>query len=101
MIFCLLDISDTNVRAKPKGSEKSIFLKRHSEPKTTTAVENSGICNGETSAGGGFKFNFNINSPENETVTSEELLEEEDPAAVEKFKFVRSDNSFRFNFSNQ
>ena len=97
MIFGLFDISDTNVRAKPKGSEKSIFLKRHSEPKT--AAENS-VCNGETSAGGGFKFNFNINSPENEAVSSEELLEEDDPTAVEKFKFVRSDNSFRFNFSN-
>ena len=73
-------------------------MKRHSEPKTT--AENSGICNGETSAGGGFKFNFNVNSHENETVNYEELLEGYDPTAEEKFKFVRSDNSFRFNFSN-
>ena len=96
--YVLSFFSDTNVRAKPKGNEKSIFLKRHTEPQTAAGT-NSGICNGETS-GGGFKFNFNVNSSESETVKSEELLEEEDPAAVEKFKFVKSDNSFRFNFSN-
>ena len=89
--------SDTNVRAKPKGHEKCIFLKRHSEPQNVAT--NSGICNGETS-GGGFKFNFSVNSAENEIVKSEELLEEEDPAAVEKFKFAKTDNSFRFNFSS-
>ena len=90
------NISDTNVRAKPKGCEKSIFLKRHLEPQTSKS--SSTICESEKS--GGFRFNFNINQSENEKVLPDDVLEEEDPAAVEKFKFAKSNNSFRFNFSS-
>ena len=91
------NISDTNVRAKPKGCEKSIFLKRHLEPQTSKS--SSTTCESEKS-GGGFRFNFNINQSENEKVLPDDFLEEEDPAAVEKFKFAKSNNSFRFNFSS-
>ena len=90
------NISDTNVRAKPKGCEKSIFLKRHLEPQTSKS--SSTTCESEKS--GGFRFNFNINQSENEKVLPDDFLEEDDPAAVEKFKFAKSNNNFRFNFSS-
>ena len=67
--------------AKKRGNDKSIFLKK------TTKCAKIGTDDHATSSC--FKFNF----PAVEH-NSEELLDE-----VEKFKFVKSDNAFRFNFN--
>ncbi len=74
------------MKAKSKGNEKSIFLKRH---QSSSDQKHSG-----------FKFNFQM--PTEDHNSNEAVKEEiqEDLAQVEKFKFVRTDNSFRFNFSS-
>lgn len=68
---------NTQVTAKVKKHEKSLFLKRHHNSDPVQSCESA------------FKFNFKISDQETK----------EDPVQVEKFKFVKSNNTFRFNFS--
>lgn len=82
----------TNVTSKPKGIQKSIFLKRQNN---TSETIDSKKCDQS-----GFKFNFDVSERlENSEKEPKEEEISEDLVQVERFKLEKSDNSFRFNFS--
>ncbi len=90
---------DTSVKAKSsKTKTKSIFLKRQkqSAPEPPVPMLSDSIKELKASSSSGFKFNFAVE-------TDEKMEDQEDPkeslVAVEQYKFVKSDNSFAFNFS--
>ena len=84
--------SGTNVTSKPKGIQKSIFLKRQNN---TSETIDSKKCDQS-----GFKFNFDVSERlENSEKEPKEEEISEDLVQVERFKLEKSDNSFRFNFS--
>jgi 5-deoxy-D-glucuronate isomerase len=101
-MFNKLLFSDTSMTSsKRKGSEKSIFLKKHKSghnvAKKCAETSLEEIEAAQNSNSSGFHFNFNIADEKSADDSAE--LKEEDLAAVEKFKFIKSDNTFRFNFS--
>ena len=81
-------LSDVNMTAKSKVNPKSIFLKRHQR----SEEENQPSDNVNH-----FKFNFSLPPHKEDNSVDEEPSE--DLAQVERFKFIKSDNNFRFNFS--
>ena len=68
-------------------------MKKHNHPKEKSDSVPDPKCSSN-----GFKFNFDVSERQK---SADEVLEtQEDLVEVEKFKFTKSDNSFRFNFSN-
>ena len=91
------------ISTKQKHPNKAIVLKKHTRPKPEPEKSLSSMMsamkviqrNGDSDEKEPFKFNFNVseNCSEIKTTSSSSVMEA-------NYKFVKSDNSFRFNFDN-
>ena len=91
---------DTNVKSKSSEKSKSIFLKKQSSAKINPSLFNSDTNKGGVKAcpSPGFKFNFKLE----DTKEGLEQMDADDKKvkkSEQKYKFVKSDNTFKFNFS--
>ena len=95
------------ISTKQKHPNKAIVLKKHTKPKPEPEKSLASLMNAmkvnQNNAGdsGGqkepFKFNFNVS--ENCSASNSEI-KSSNSVLETNYKFVKSDNSFRFNFDN-
>ena len=94
------------ISTKQKHPNKAIVLKKHTRPKPEPEKSLASMMSamkvkqshGDSDEKEPFKFNFNVS--EDCSVPNSEIRTSSDSVMEANYKFVKSDNSFRFNFDN-
>ena len=94
------------ISTKQKHLNKAIVLKKHTKPKPEPEKSLASMMsdmkvkqsNGNSDEKQPFKFNFNVSEDCSEP--NSEIKTFSSSVMDENYKFVKSDNSFRFNFDN-